>query len=81
VKVRDARPDELERRCPGCGDVIPRGLFACRVDWFRLPPELRRRLRRYRTYWDRFIADTDAKERREYLAAVHEGYAILRVRS
>lgn len=31
------------RTCPkpGCDEVIPRGMFACRVHWFELPKEIR----------------------------------------
>lgn len=29
--------------CPGgCGAQVPRHLFACRDDWYRLPADLRR---------------------------------------
>lgn len=31
--------------CPaGCGAQVPQHLYACRVDWYRLPPEIRNRI-------------------------------------
>jgi hypothetical protein len=32
-----------ERMCPKphCVEVIPRGMFACRVHWFELPQDIR----------------------------------------
>lgn len=53
--------------CPaGCGRAVARGLFACRVDWYRLPYELRRAI--HATY------NRDAAAHLEAMAAADEWY-------
>lgn len=39
-----AAPPVTPNECPGCGRGISRNQFGCRSCWFKLPPELRRRV-------------------------------------
>lgn len=38
------RPTQHECPADGCGRTIPTNLFACRVDWYRLPKATRDRI-------------------------------------